>query len=230
MASLTASFKSAAAARVAPSAWDRAFARVWTASGRDLSVVDAVGALAPLRTDLGRFLDRMSALLPSEQLPVYVSLDADRPAPRLKPNNPRTAQNGRIEPALDPNEIPEHVTIRVVEAQQELDIYYLPVELELAPPTLSFRMAVESQRPLAEQLLIRVNGKWYLTKEPSRRTSEGTWELLFLRAGEAIPPEARSPRMTVEAVGFTPLERDGRYGIGPIEAFVDSAGSGNLPP
>jgi hypothetical protein len=97
------------------------------------------------------------------------------------------------------------------------------VDLDAAPEGLSFRVEVSSLRPLDKQLVILAEGKLYVTSEEAHRTANGTWELDFRRVGSAIPsPDGKRPAH-ITGVGFSPLERDGRYGIGPIEVFVDSS-------
>ncbi len=189
--------------------WDQAFIEILKQRGKPYSLQPVVDGVGPERSDLGLFLARLRF----DSRPIdYAPLFAGNQWPTPTANTPVSASNAFWED-------PHTVRIRVKQAQKDLDVYWLPLDLDLSPNNLSFRMIIQTPHILSSQLLIRVGDRPFLTREQANRMKEGRWELLFSRVGDIVPEPLKKKKIT--GIGFTPLERDGRYRIEWIEAFVD---------
>jgi O-antigen ligase len=212
------SWKMSQTQKIPPVQWDHAFKALSIAAQKPIDLLDVLPRVALSREDAGPFLLRMSSLFPSDELPVRIPLDLSEH--KLVSNTPMTEANTVWETVADTS-TSQTFTVRVHQAQPVIDVYSSPLEIRAEPKELSFRMLVASLRPLNQQLVLNVEGRWVVSPDEPVRLPTGQWELTFKNIGTVIQNYNPKTPPKIRAIGFTPLERDGRYTVGPIEIFVD---------
>ena len=210
ISNVCASWKLARSQNIESSSWDRALFILLQKKGTSsFSSQDLMDELGPFRTDIGNFLDRLSKL---NKHPLVLRLN---PKGDFKPNNTSSGLNGQVKEGV--------LQVKVIQAQTNLDIYFLPINILVEPSSLSFKMVIESPRRLESQLVVEIDGQPFLTEEPARKLGPNRWELTFHNIGQKVSVrEGIVASRKITGIGFTPLERDGKYIFRSIEVFVNS--------
>ncbi|HLG19877.1 MAG TPA: O-antigen ligase family protein [Bdellovibrionota bacterium] len=202
--------------------WDRDFFRILPIVSDRIDLSQAVNRIGARRRDVGTFLLRLKEA-GFRRTPMTIRLDDNLPSPRLRPNSPITASNTTWITPAGSLETPEILDVQVRRVQTTLDAYLLPVHIELKPSSISFRIQVKSFRPLSRQMIVQAGERLFLTPKEARNLGDGMWEVAFPFVRNSLPVSTHPSPPVITGVGFTPLEKDGRYAIGPIEVFVDPA-------
>ena len=206
--------------------WDRWFVSLVKSmnadtSGATTNIRNLLDSVGPEREDAGIFLQRLHMAKVSSAKDIFISLSRHKTSPWLKANTNESKANWKQITENGVRGEPEQFEINVVRHQPGLDLYYIPTNILAYTDTLSFRMRVESSRDLGKQLALIIDGREILlTPDSSIKNPDGSFDLTYIRAGKAVKTKAELGKIT--GVGFTPLEKNGLYRVGPVQVFVDS--------
>ncbi len=207
--------------KVSSDLWNQSLVSILRYRKQNMRLEDIAQTMSHIHTDLPTFLAYLERLRPKSQSPIRVRLDEGLASPRFKANNAQTQRNLKYLSTKGSLLVPETIEINVKQSAPTIDALLLPVQLPISQPGLHIEMQIETRHPLQKQFLLEIGGKLHVSPSVPISLGGDKWLFTFPDLWKK-KRDFDSSSFMISGIGFTPLEKEGRYKLGPVEVFVES--------